>query len=131
MKCRSATHRVAPFSRFSFLLFLFIPLIPFHLAANSIGEPQRFRIPTKSGTSDDFECAPERDAVTDGDVDGTFAARRSPCISADLTAELDRGRSRGRSGSRSHPTDERMLRHTDRRDIESDADITRDAEERR
>src|SRR5436309_11561974 len=73
----------------------FIPLIPFHLAANSIGEPQRFRIPTKSGTSDDFECAPERDAVTDGDVDGTFAARRSPCISADLTAELDRGRSRG------------------------------------
>src|SRR2546428_5500914 len=124
MICRSATHRVAPFSRFSFL-------IPFHLAANSIGEPQRFRISAEGGTADHFECALERDAMADRDVDGTFAARRSPRISAHLTSELDRRRSPGRSGSRSHPTDDRMLRHTNRWEVESAADITRDAETRR
>src|SRR5438309_4532046 len=124
MICRSATHRVAPFSRFSFL-------IPFHLAANSIGEPQRFRISAEGGTTDHFECALERDAVADRDVDGTFAARWSPRVSSDLTSELDRGRSRRRTGFRSHPTNEWMLRHTDRREVESDADVTRDSEERR
>ena len=30
-----------------------------------------------------------------------------------------------------HTTHQRALRHTDRREVESDADITRDAEERR
>src|SRR5436309_3471760 len=58
-------------------------------------------------------------------------ARRSPRVPADPTLEFDRHRSRGRMASLRHTTHQWALRHTDRREVESDADITRDAEERR